>query len=254
MAGSALEISQMSRFCEPFVTCNGYVRKENQRRNALRIWPKVVGLSCWSPPTPPPVRSLFLTAFLSPHFSKGAVLAVLAVREFQRLLQSKFQPVTFDLILKEPYGVKSVRKLIDGCAFRTYGHWVKRNKDEQQNRAALFENKPHKEKYNNGMHDSVHSALQYEVSFRMASFGHFKPTRKSAIIVSDQEWPLTCLIGDRFGAEEVFSVVAHWYCVLPNDSLLMDHEDVRKSSRNCPKSTEHSGKLRRGGEKHETPR
>lgn len=102
------------------------------------------------------------------------------MREFQRLLQSRYQPVTFDVILREPYGVKSVRKLIDGCAFRIYGHWVKRNKDEQQNRAALFENKPHKEKYN-GMQDGVHSALQYELSFRMASFGHFKPTRKVAL-------------------------------------------------------------------------
>lgn len=31
-------------------------------------------------------------------------------------------------------------KVIDGCAFRVYGHWVK--KGEGQNRAALFENTP----------------------------------------------------------------------------------------------------------------
>lgn len=29
-------------------------------------------------------------------------------------------------------------QVIDGCAFRVYGHWVK--KGEGQNRAALFEN------------------------------------------------------------------------------------------------------------------
>jgi hypothetical protein len=31
-------------------------------------------------------------------------------------------------------------QVIDGCAFRVYGHWVK--KGEGQNRAALFENTP----------------------------------------------------------------------------------------------------------------
>lgn len=31
-------------------------------------------------------------------------------------------------------------QVIDGCAFRVYGHWVK--KGEDQNRAALFENQP----------------------------------------------------------------------------------------------------------------
>jgi len=42
-------------------------------------------------------------------------------------------------VLKEnPYGTKLFRKLIDGGAFRIYGHWVK--KGENQNRAALFEN------------------------------------------------------------------------------------------------------------------
>lgn len=34
-------------------------------------------------------------------------------------------------------------KVIDGCAFRVYGHWVK--KGEGQNRAALFENMPRTE-------------------------------------------------------------------------------------------------------------
>lgn len=31
-------------------------------------------------------------------------------------------------------------QIVDGCAFRVYGHWVK--KGEGQNRAALFENSP----------------------------------------------------------------------------------------------------------------
>ena len=52
----------------------------------------------------------------------------------------RVRPVTKELLLCEPYALKGVRKLIDACAFRIYGHWVK--KGEQQNRAALFENVP----------------------------------------------------------------------------------------------------------------
>lgn len=46
--------------------------------------------------------------------------------------------VTRELVVRDPYALKPVRKLIDACAFRTYRHWVK--KGEAQNRAALFEN------------------------------------------------------------------------------------------------------------------
>nr|XP_056718993.1 phosphorylase b kinase gamma catalytic chain, liver/testis isoform [Euleptes europaea] len=52
----------------------------------------------------------------------------------------RVRPVTKELLMSDPYGLKGVRKLIDACAFRIYGHWVK--KGEQQNRAALFENVP----------------------------------------------------------------------------------------------------------------
>lgn len=37
-------------------------------------------------------------------------------------------------------------QVIDACAFRVYGHWVK--KGEGQNRAALFENQPKTELVN----------------------------------------------------------------------------------------------------------
>lgn len=50
------------------------------------------------------------------------------------------KPVTREVIQRDPYGLKPIRKLIDACAFRIYGHWVK--KGEAQNRAALFENTP----------------------------------------------------------------------------------------------------------------
>ncbi|XP_030630205.1 phosphorylase b kinase gamma catalytic chain, liver/testis isoform [Chanos chanos] len=48
------------------------------------------------------------------------------------------RPLTRELLARDPYSLRGVRKLIDGCAFRIYGHWVK--KGEQQNRAALFQN------------------------------------------------------------------------------------------------------------------
>ncbi|XP_061575313.1 phosphorylase b kinase gamma catalytic chain, skeletal muscle/heart isoform-like [Cololabis saira] len=50
------------------------------------------------------------------------------------------KPVTKDVIQSDPYAVKPIRKLIDACAFKIYGHWVK--KGQTQNRAALFENSP----------------------------------------------------------------------------------------------------------------
>jgi len=44
------------------------------------------------------------------------------------------------VIIMDPYRLKAIRKVIDACAFRVYGHWVK--KAEGQNRAMLFENAP----------------------------------------------------------------------------------------------------------------
>ncbi|XP_037333862.2 phosphorylase b kinase gamma catalytic chain, skeletal muscle/heart isoform isoform X1 [Pungitius pungitius] len=50
------------------------------------------------------------------------------------------KPVTKEVIVSDPYAIKPIRKLIDACAFKIYGHWVK--KGQTQNRAALFENTP----------------------------------------------------------------------------------------------------------------
>lgn len=80
-------------------------------------------------------------------------------------------PVTFESVLREPYGVKPIRKMIDSCAFRIYGHWVKRNKDQNQNRGALFENKPHKERHNGIGHAPRKTGVldSYNASFRVLS-------------------------------------------------------------------------------------
>ncbi|KAL7977567.1 hypothetical protein Chor_009516, partial [Crotalus horridus] len=78
------------------------------------------------------------------HFSPFHKFRVIAwtVRASIRIYSSyrRVRPVTKELLLCDPYALKGVRKLIDACAFRIYGHWVK--KGEQQNRAALFENVP----------------------------------------------------------------------------------------------------------------
>ncbi|XP_056325791.1 phosphorylase b kinase gamma catalytic chain, liver/testis isoform [Danio aesculapii] len=68
---------------------------------------------------------------------KALILTVLACIRMQ-CHYYRARPLTKELLSRDPYSIRGVRKLIDGCAFRIYGHWVK--KGEQQNRAALFQN------------------------------------------------------------------------------------------------------------------
>lgn len=84
-----------------------------------------------------------------------------------RIQRLRFTPeaLDFEEAMRDPYRVKVLRKVrrlskikkrllhnfyyqqvIDACAFRVYGHWVK--KGEGQNRAALFENQPKTELVN----------------------------------------------------------------------------------------------------------
>ncbi|XP_037918673.1 phosphorylase b kinase gamma catalytic chain, skeletal muscle/heart isoform isoform X5 [Hermetia illucens] len=71
--------------------------------------------------------------------------AILVVRAMIRIKRLRYtaEPLRVDEAIRDPYRVKVLRKVIDGCAFRVYGHWVK--KGEGQNRAALFENTPRTE-------------------------------------------------------------------------------------------------------------
>lgn len=85
--------------------------------------------------------------------------AILCVRAMIRIQRLRYTPEPLDIeeAMHDPYRVKVLRKVcsrttlirsrndsiaspqvIDACAFRVYGHWVK--KGEGQNRAALFEN------------------------------------------------------------------------------------------------------------------
>ncbi|XP_011696559.1 PREDICTED: phosphorylase b kinase gamma catalytic chain, liver/testis isoform isoform X4 [Wasmannia auropunctata] len=68
-----------------------------------------------------------------------AIICVRAVIRIKRLHITP-EPLSTQVACIDPYRIKILRKVIDGCAFRVYGHWVK--KGEGQNRAALFENTP----------------------------------------------------------------------------------------------------------------
>uniref|UniRef100_A0A2K5R5Q7 phosphorylase kinase n=1 Tax=Cebus imitator TaxID=2715852 RepID=A0A2K5R5Q7_CEBIM len=71
-------------------------------------------------------------------FKVIAVTVLAAVRIYYQYRRVK--PVTREIVIRDPYALRPLRRLIDAYAFRIYGHWVK--KGQQQNRAALFENTP----------------------------------------------------------------------------------------------------------------
>lgn len=70
---------------------------------------------------------------------QAAALVVIAVIRLHNLHLNP-PPIDLEQTRRDPYSIKSFRRLIDAAAFKIYGHWVKRG--ENQNRAALFENTP----------------------------------------------------------------------------------------------------------------
>ncbi|CAL4058929.1 unnamed protein product, partial [Meganyctiphanes norvegica] len=67
---------------------------------------------------------------------------IMCVRSMIRIQRLRYtpEPVSLAVTRIDPYRIKALRKVIDNCAFRVYGHWVK--KGEGQDRAALFQNFP----------------------------------------------------------------------------------------------------------------
>ncbi|KAM7535043.1 hypothetical protein Aperf_G00000100933 [Anoplocephala perfoliata] len=65
----------------------------------------------------------------------------------------------------DPYSNKRMRKLIDALAFDVYSHWIKRG--DEQNRAALYENKPRSDL----VEMTLTSALQFHTDFLKGSVG-----------------------------------------------------------------------------------
>jgi len=66
--------------------------------------------------------------------------AIILVRFMVRLQLVRLTPKPMSLATArvDPYRIKVLRKVLDQCAFKVYGHWVK--KGEGQDRAALFQN------------------------------------------------------------------------------------------------------------------
>ncbi|KAK3083374.1 hypothetical protein FSP39_021016 [Pinctada imbricata] len=58
---------------------------------------------------------------------------IICVTFFHRLrfLYHNPPPISKDVVLRNPYSVKGFRKLIDGCAFKMYGHWVKKGENQK---------------------------------------------------------------------------------------------------------------------------
>ncbi|XP_074641513.1 phosphorylase b kinase gamma catalytic chain, skeletal muscle/heart isoform-like [Tubulanus polymorphus] len=73
---------------------------------------------------------------------KAYVLCTVACHRIRKNYMNP-PPISIRRMKENPYSLKQFRKLIDACAFRVYGHWVK--KGEDQNRAALFEMMPRNE-------------------------------------------------------------------------------------------------------------
>lgn len=66
---------------------------------------------------------------------RAAVLAVIAIQFL------KVRPLSIENATKAPYSTRQLRVLIDSSAFGVYGHWVKRNTN--QDRTALFQHNLH---------------------------------------------------------------------------------------------------------------
>uniref|UniRef100_A0A8I5ZWH7 phosphorylase kinase n=1 Tax=Rattus norvegicus TaxID=10116 RepID=A0A8I5ZWH7_RAT len=75
------------------------------------------------------------------NLQKGPVICLTVLASVRIYYQyRRVKPVTREIVIRDPYALRPLRRLIDAYAFRIYGHWVK--KGQQQNRAALFENTP----------------------------------------------------------------------------------------------------------------
>ncbi|VDL96562.1 unnamed protein product [Schistocephalus solidus] len=83
--------------------------------------------------------SLILFLFSSRQAAYVAVRFIHLLRELKACGTS----LSIYKLTSDPYANKRLRKLIDTLAYDVYSHWIKRG--DEQNRAALFENQPHRE-------------------------------------------------------------------------------------------------------------
>ena len=76
------------------------------------------------------------------HIFQAIAVAIITMKELYYTYHIRHQPATKEVVINDPYGYKPARRMIDSCAFKMYSHWVKRWPDQDQNRAALFQNTP----------------------------------------------------------------------------------------------------------------
>lgn len=88
------------------------------------------------------LRAEDVTAGRKFEAKKAFRFGILCIRALIRIRRLRYtpEPLSLEIARTDPYRIKTLRKVIDACAFRVYHHWVK--KGEVQNRAALFENRP----------------------------------------------------------------------------------------------------------------
>ncbi|KAL5108446.1 Phosphorylase b kinase gamma catalytic chain skeletal muscle/heart isoform [Taenia crassiceps] len=79
------------------------------------------------------------TKFHSKRKFRSAYRAVIFIRILKDL-KTCGNTLSLNKLTTDPYSNKRLRKLIDALAFDVYSHWIKRG--DEQNRAALYENKP----------------------------------------------------------------------------------------------------------------
>ncbi|ALC49019.1 PhKgamma [Drosophila busckii] len=122
---------------------------QQQQQNYQSLSTSAAAAAAASSSTTGGTSSMTLTARLRKqsrfNARKKFQFAILVIRAVIRIRRLRFtaEPLHVEEAIRDPYRVKVLRKVIDGCAFRVYGHWVK--KGEGQNRAALFENTPRTE-------------------------------------------------------------------------------------------------------------
>ncbi|VDD80997.1 unnamed protein product [Mesocestoides corti] len=84
-------------------------------------------------------------------FNRGTLISFIRML---RELKACGTTLSLHKLTTDPYSNKRLRKLIDSLAFDVYSHWIKRG--DEQNRAALYENKPR--------FDQVHLSLTTSLS------------------------------------------------------------------------------------------
>ncbi|CAF0911003.1 unnamed protein product [Rotaria sp. Silwood1] len=89
--------------------------------------------------------------FMPKRTLKAHIILIWSIHRL-RTLHYRPQPIRGKELLENPYRFKSYRKMIDSTAFLLYGHWIKKDEHQHQNRATLFQTE---EKYDVVRHEQL---------------------------------------------------------------------------------------------------